>query len=327
MRVSSGYKSKTFSFWGFAAEVPANWDLSALAINGRDALFAIGDGERNRLEVRWRTENEKEHLSVEDISRRFHEASRKRLKSLEINEGAFYATVDDNQALVSPWTYQNDRGYDVVWHCAEWRRFYVMRYLLGNELEFKQILASVRCREVPELIRWKYLGLDLEIPKDYEIIYQRVDLGEITAVFSSSWESDGNRGPAIFKTPKRLVIKRAPAREPEELEGWLTTEAKQLIKKFIGAARSEGTPSETEFNGHRALSLDFVAKASFLSTGARYSAISWVCDLSDSTYLLIRPVGLIGERKPQEVEGDKLRIHCHPERGTTSAWVGFIVLY
>ncbi len=330
---------KPFSFAGFSMSIPREWDVSTIKITKEGTTIGIQDLERGRLEINWQVAGwkkakdqarrtrkplDKKLLEPEEVAEKYHRDVRKKLKDLEYDDEMTQDKVDGHRAVISRWEEAGQTGYEAIWYCGVSDRYYYLRYVDGQGPElFKALLGSVVCHSSLPTVKWQYLGLDLELPKDYTIDEQKAEVGKLTVVFYGHWELPGRKRslaswlrPPPLPPPRVLVVSRWNLLRygNSKLEDWTEEQATSLIKKYVGSCRKEPREGEVQVNGHRAWFTVFSHGGGLIKKPSIYfSVYGWVCDASETAYILINPLPL-GERWG-DLAGEPIPppdyVHCH----------------
>jgi len=340
-------ETKPFSFAGFSAQIPSDWDVSTIKIEEDETVIGIRDLVKGRLEVTWQSAGwkkvkeearkknrspEKKLLDPESVAKNYHEKAMKKVKGLVFLDEVRKEKVNGHAAVISEWTQGDEEGYEAIWYCGVSDRYYYLRYVDGDNSDtFEQILKSVVCHSSLSYTKWQYLGLDLRLPNDYHITEQKAEVGKITVVFTGHWpERQRKKGaiswlrPQPLPEPRRFIVTRWNMIRygNNELKSWCQNQAVSLIKKYVGESRkvSEGN---AVVNGHQAVFQVYSIGGGLLRKPSGYSVVyAWICPQSKSAYLAVNPLvqgAKLDIPEEQIAKGmDYVRCHVEPLASTES---------
>jgi len=306
-------ETKPISYAGFSVLVPTDWDVGAIRLEQGMTMLGIQDAEKNRIEVRWEKAGlkkarqearrkgkpmEKRLLRPDEVSEKFHQEAKKKIKGLDVQEGVAEEKIGGHTAAISSWSDSQGSGYDAVWFCGNTDRYYYLHFV-GAEEQFKSIIKGITCHTSLPYYRWQYLGLNLSLPKDFELVSQKAEVGRLIAVFRGYWEPQKKKGPSSFlrpaplPEPRRLLVERYNLTRLSDADPapWARKEINSLGHKYLGGIKFEKREEDQAVNGHRASALLFSQGGGlFRKPSAFYLACSWTCPESNSAYLLVVPL-------------------------------------
>ncbi|MFQ1020745.1 hypothetical protein [Tardisphaera saccharovorans] len=330
---------KNLSFGGFSVDIPSEWEVSAIRISNNETVLGIQDLEKARLEVRWQEANwkktkeearargkalTKKLLEPEEVAENYHKEIKKKIKDMEFDEGISHERIGGHSAVISKWYGGGLRGYDAIWYCGTSDRYYYLRYTDGDDYgAFKSILSSVSCHSSLSTLTWRYLGLDLQLPRDYRLDVQKAEVGRLIAVFLGHWEIEGKkRGTLSWLRPpplppvRKLIIEKVNLIRfgNSDLASWTAQEAATLTGKYVGSARVRFGPVEVNVNGHEGYLVLLSVGGGLLRGMPQYlSAYGWKCAQSSSAYVLVVPLSLREDwrKKVNDLTSPPNYVRCH----------------
>ncbi len=309
---------KNFSFGGFSVDIPRDWEVSVIRITNDETVLGIQDLEKGRLEVRWqeakwkKTKEEarargkpltKKLLEPEEVATNYHRELKKKVKSIEFDEAVAHEKIGGHTSVISKWYDAESKGYDAVWYCGTSDRYYYIRYTDGDDYgAFKSLINSISCHTSLTMLRWRYLGLDLQLPRDYRLDVQKAEVGKLTAVFIGRWETEQKKKAALswlrpppLPMPRKLIVEKLNLVRfgGSDLASWTAQEAAALIGKYVGSARLRLGPTSTKVNDHDGFFALLSVGGGFMRGMPQYfSAYGWKCPPTNSLYMLIVPLPL-----------------------------------
>jgi len=296
--------------------LPSDWEVSAIRMSNQEVVLGIQDLEKARLEIRWQEAGWKKAkdearktgrpltkrlLEPEEVAENYHKQLKKKAKGMDFEEGVAEEKVDGHQAYVSKWYDETGKGYEAIWYCGVSDRYYYLRYADGEDYSaFKSLLATVTCHTSLNTLKWQYLGLNLELPRDYALDSQKAEVGKLTLVFLGHWPLPNRKKSSLswLRPPplpqvRKLILSRWNAIRfgNAQLDSWTKDESEKLIKKYIGSTRVEMGPMGLEVNGHAGKFVLFSIGGGLLRKPSAYLAsYGWFCDASNSAFLLVTPL-------------------------------------
>jgi len=285
-------------------------------MSDNETTIGISDLVKVRLEIHWQEAKwkqlkkeaklkgkplNKDLLTPEEVAESYHESVRKKDKNADFDEQLKRETVEGHPAVTDKWYWGSSTGYEAIWYCGVSDRYYMLRYADGEDYaSFKSLLSTVVCHSSLVMLRWRYLGLDLQLPRDYYPYRQKAEVGKLSIVFVGQWKPEQKARrtlswirPPPLPHPRRLIVERVNTIRMGNLDvkSWMVEDSYNLMRKYVGNPKIRYGPKGVKVNGHDGYyALLSVGGGLFGHSKSYYSLYGWSCPQTSSAYILINPL-------------------------------------